>query len=448
VENTLPAWKMESLSSGEMEEWKQLGAMDPRQGQPKGRGQKSDRSKDQKKMKEHGKAVASFIQKLSPAKRLFIKKMKSDLKEEQKRLKALKATKADTGESTWSRCMFWKTHQRRYCGMERVDGANFCGVHVNDGDFGAAGERIPCPLDPSHSIYKKNLQTHLKICNRKRGRDEMEAQPYFSKDINSGSNAVDSSGPIAPNSVVDIDQLVLRVRQCYKKHVGIMLDTVEQLSPDICRPLFEAASAVGTEFRKQRHVLQQASIVGHMQRRSILSTDATYVEFGAGRGMLALAIDKALRHQQSQTSSDNLDRGAALGVKVVMVERGSVKHKADKHFKGWSGTTLTGKQGDGQDGQDERFYRARVDIRDFDMRGVPMVCIHRDLVNEQTRTGVIQFRVSISMHAYHHAHHLCCSMHAYHHAHHLCCSRSFSHAPVVTAMLTTAMVVLCVAMLK
>jgi hypothetical protein len=282
---------VEELNAEEMEEWKRLQAVDPCQGQKKRRGQKSDRSHDQEKMKEHGQTVAAFIQKLSPAKRNFIKKLKSDRKEEAKRIKAIKATKVDPGgESTWTRCMFWKNHQRRYCGMERVDGGEHCGVHANGGTSGAAGERIPCPLDPTHSIYKKNLEAHLQICNRKRGRDEMEARPYFSKNINSGSKVADSlskqtggfisqvaSSPSTstPSTPVDVDKLVLRVRECYEKHVGSMLDTTEQLSPAICQPLFEAASAVGTEFRKQRHVLQQASIVGHMQRRSMLSTDAT-----------------------------------------------------------------------------------------------------------------------------------------------------------------------------
>ena len=47
-------------------------------------------------------------------------------------------------------------------------------------------ERIPCPIDPSHSIYKHNLPLHSKICNVKTRQLEMKEEPFYCLDCNSG----------------------------------------------------------------------------------------------------------------------------------------------------------------------------------------------------------------------------------------------------------------------
>ena len=52
-------------------------------------------------------------------------------------------------------CSFYLQQKRRFCKFECKKGNTMCPVH--DGD-----KRIPCPLDPSHSIYEKDLEKHLK----------------------------------------------------------------------------------------------------------------------------------------------------------------------------------------------------------------------------------------------------------------------------------------------
>ncbi|URE02480.1 U11-48K-like CHHC zinc finger [Musa troglodytarum] len=60
----------------------------------------------------------------------------------------------------------------------------FCGNHEPT----AEARRIPCPIDPSHSVSGENLKSHVKRCPFKKQAQVLENQPYYSKGINSGSS--------------------------------------------------------------------------------------------------------------------------------------------------------------------------------------------------------------------------------------------------------------------
>ena len=53
-------------------------------------------------------------------------------------------------------------------------------------------ERIPCPIDPSHSIYKHNLLLHSKICNIRTRQLEMREEEFYCLNCNSGNNKSNS----------------------------------------------------------------------------------------------------------------------------------------------------------------------------------------------------------------------------------------------------------------
>ena len=48
-------------------------------------------------------------------------------------------------------------------------------------------KRIPCPIDPRHTIFEDTLQSHISSkCPTLKEQLARESQPYFSKDINCG----------------------------------------------------------------------------------------------------------------------------------------------------------------------------------------------------------------------------------------------------------------------
>lgn len=62
-------------------------------------------------------------------------------------------------------CKFFVTRKRRFCKFQALPGSDFCGEHLPEGVSTAKGARIKCPLDPSHTVFEKELESHLLVCN-------------------------------------------------------------------------------------------------------------------------------------------------------------------------------------------------------------------------------------------------------------------------------------------
>ena len=115
--------------------------------------------------------------------------------------------KVEDLRANWSQCMFLMVHKRRLCNVSRCPESMYCGNHrpAEEGagwrvlkeaadkqvDFG----RIPCPVDPTHSIYRHNLTSHTIRCTIRKGQDSMQFLPYYQQDCNSGE-PISSNLPI------------------------------------------------------------------------------------------------------------------------------------------------------------------------------------------------------------------------------------------------------------
>ena len=97
---------------------------------------------------------------------------------------------ADTPPPT--ACTLWLPRKSRYCHFAKVGGFEFCAHHLasrGDADDAKRGKRIPCPLDPTHSVFERDLARHLKKCPKAREAREEEALPGFARDVNAGAAA-------------------------------------------------------------------------------------------------------------------------------------------------------------------------------------------------------------------------------------------------------------------
>ena len=321
--------------------------------------------------------------------------------------------------ATWTQCMFFLTRKRRFCNMARCKGHDFCGVHVNGGVSGLRGmtgdgddsggssggaakgdttnlERVSCPLDPSHSVYASALASHLKVCNAAKAKRVLEARPYYRAGANSGRCC--GGGEVEGTMELDDAALLAKVEALYAQHVGGSakgpgagelpsdpppsgmeddagakpwggggIPLVYASAAECGSYLAASASAEGATRRRaaRRHLLQQASLVAGCSRRGLLGRDGCFVEMGAGRGMLGLALRAAV--------------GAAAP--VVLVERAPVRNKADRDFRKdlalskkaaaaekqppqpEAAAVTEAKGGDGQ-GDGERLKRKRLDSAD------------------------------------------------------------------------------------
>lgn len=90
-------------------------------------------------------------------------------------------------------------------------------------------ERIACPVDPSHTIYKHNLLLHTKICNVKTRLTEMKEEQFYCQDCNSGILNPHDNANMTENSTASIipeshgipcsnpDLLYAKIRECYRR---------------------------------------------------------------------------------------------------------------------------------------------------------------------------------------------------------------------------------------
>ncbi len=256
-----------------------------------------------------------------------------------------------------TKCNYFLEKKRRLCTLDRNPSSQFCGVHLFAGIGKAVGngdqdsteivdERVPCPLDPSHCVYKKRLQSHLQVCNVVRNENEIAKEPFYSKNLNSGNNQIDEN---ELELTVDPDELLHKVNRCFDDLVDrgcVLPDIVDvdrwsisdqaaveyQGLEDIIIP---AIGGNKQSHRQLRHIKQDAHIIQRMMTHGLFDTSSddrsVYVELGAGKGELAYAVSSV------KTNS-----------KIVMVERAGNRKKVDRSLRRAHNTN---------------FHRVRMDIR-------------------------------------------------------------------------------------
>ncbi|GLD94481.1 hypothetical protein PINS_up003092 [Pythium insidiosum] len=280
----------------------------------------------------------------------------------------------------WDRCMHRIERKNRYCNLARVAGAEYCGNHLpadtvvaskRSQHFNAERRaRVPCPLDPTHTVYQYDLPKHLTVCNKLREREAMTKLPFYRENINSGRHADKSettpgratesilststedaeetqehSGPTQQEEQSLIDKLAAMDFADLQRRVQIAFDRcvgdipVAKLRHSCCDALLQEKTEAGSSKNVLRHIEQQASILGHMERVNLLDPQAAFLELGAGRGMLSLALAQAL--------PDSL---------FVLIDRAGNRAKADHSIR--------------EKDARSRVLRAKIDIRHLNLSGL------------------------------------------------------------------------------
>ncbi|XP_053104855.1 tRNA:m(4)X modification enzyme TRM13 homolog [Hemicordylus capensis] len=234
------------------------------------------------------------------------------------------------------RCAYFVERKRRFCKMVPAQGRRFCGEH-GDQEEEDGRKRIPCPLDPKHTVYEDQLQKHLKKCNSR----EKPKPVYFVQDINAGLKDAtelteEREVPISALSKEKLDDLTGKLRRASDSIKSVLKDQI--LSH---HALEKALNDPKNGDAAVKHLKQQASILGNMDRLHLLGPGRCFVEFGAGRGKLSHWVDIALQD--------------AKDVHFLLVERATTRFKVDgKHRK-------------------NGFERLQVDIQHLCLNKVPVL---------------------------------------------------------------------------
>ncbi|XP_012228762.1 tRNA:m(4)X modification enzyme TRM13 homolog isoform X2 [Linepithema humile] len=187
-----------------------------------------------------------------------------------------------------NRCMYYIERKKRFCRMTVRIGKQYCGEHQpeTEGSFDIDDRRVKCPLDPTHTCYQSKLMKHLDVCNIKR---RLDAQPAF---IVKGTN-LDQETTVKPMHVplsqlneAVIETVIKKINSAYEKlpefpQVILQHDVLEHKLTD---------KSCGANTRK--HLLQNSSLLGHLEQAGLVQDDTCFIEFGAGR------VDRSsLRHK-------------------------------------------------------------------------------------------------------------------------------------------------------
>ncbi|XP_048352302.1 tRNA:m(4)X modification enzyme TRM13 homolog isoform X2 [Sphaerodactylus townsendi] len=233
------------------------------------------------------------------------------------------------------RCAYFVARKRRFCKMVPAQGRRFCGEHAAQEEENGK-KRIPCPLDSKHTVYEDLLQKHLRKCNSR----EKPKPLYFAEDINAGlKEATELPEEKVSVSALSKEELEDLIRKLKKASNGIKSILKDQTCSH--HALQEALSDPRNGDAAFKHLKQQASILGNMERLNLLGTKRCFVEFGAGRGKLSHWVDIALQD--------------AKDVHFLLVERATTRYKVDgKHRK-------------------NSFERLQVDIQHLCLNKVPVL---------------------------------------------------------------------------
>lgn len=239
-----------------------------------------------------------------------------------------------TNRHSMARCDFYIERKRRHCGMMCRKGTSRCVVHAETSE-----KRVPCPLDPKHSVSESSLQKHLRKCNKLKQRHLNDNEDFFEKNLNSSKKP----------PLLEVEESTHDVLES--------ISLVEKICQDIGEIPIEQKANQFMETRRllqlpsnKKHALQQSSLIQHMADAGMLGPNRIFIEFGCGRAELSRYVN------QVELLSGECEESTLP--KFLLIDRGTNRMKFDKKFDDDSlelAGVCNGRS---------RVKRCRVDIKD------------------------------------------------------------------------------------
>lgn len=201
------------------------------------------------------------------------------------------------------RCLFLIEHRKKNCLMFVKKNAKFCPEHMVLMDPAEAEKlgppRVPCPLDPTHSIWEKDLKRHVKKCNARPGQEQ---DPWYEENYN--LELADEEAAETTNLAADAAPSKFSVETVppqYEAQLRLFRVSVSDLPRIILEhPGLERWLSIKEKKKTQKHVIQQSSLVGHLQAMGLLDKSVFYMEFGCGKGEFLRMVNLCLIYEEKK----------------------------------------------------------------------------------------------------------------------------------------------------
>ncbi|XP_004582068.2 tRNA:m(4)X modification enzyme TRM13 homolog [Ochotona princeps] len=253
-------------------------------------------------------------------------------------MEASAPTPPATGFPAEGRCGYFVEKKKRFCRMVAAAGRRFCGEHAGVAEEENTRKRILCPLDPKHTVYEDQLAKHLKKCNSR----EKPKPDFFIQDINAGlTDETEIPEQLVPISSLSEEQMDNLIKKLRKASEGLNSTLKHHI---MSHPvLHDALNDPKNGDSATKHLKQQASILGNIEKLKLLGPRRCFVEFGAGRGKLSHWVDIALKDAEN--------------VHFILVEKMTTRFKVDgKHKK-----------------KNSVFERLQIDIQHLCLNRIPVL---------------------------------------------------------------------------
>ncbi|XP_072276094.1 tRNA:m(4)X modification enzyme TRM13 homolog isoform X2 [Pyxicephalus adspersus] len=159
------------------------------------------------------------------------------------------------------------------------------------------------------NMFEDQLQKHIKKCNSR----EKPPPVFYVQNINSGAvdiHTCEEQVSLSSLSKEDLQKLIETLRRV-TSGLDPPLPNRKLCHAALQEPLNDPANGDSAS----KHLKQQASILGHLDRLGLLVTSRCFVEFGAGRGKLSHWVNIAVED--------------ADDVHFLLVERATTRFKVD-----------------------------------------------------------------------------------------------------------------------
>ncbi|KAI9138789.1 methyltransferase TRM13-domain-containing protein [Paraphysoderma sedebokerense] len=183
------------------------------------------------------------------------------------------------------------------------------------------------------TVAESKLKDHLKRCNSR-----PRPQSYYVENINlhppslspslSGQSTSSNSAPRKTLQSLPPSELQALIR----KVENIYDDMIRDIGGIRTVVLSHACMKDKLELKKyQKHLLQQASLIGHMDRLGLLENGSCFIEFGAGKGELCSYVKTAVDIKLQ--SSQNNENQTLTSHYVLVDKRKNFRCKFDRYLK-------------------------------------------------------------------------------------------------------------------
>lgn len=258
------------------------------------------------------------------------------------------APESDGVPAVYLKCEFFIKRKNRPCSMQRKATEKYCSEHMIHDDEGKK-KRVPCPLDPSHTVWEYNLKKHVKKCNTRPSEVHDE---WYELNINSQPNAVNASSELLDD------------KELYAKYIPILqkidFDDLEFRIEDH-RGCWNRLG----ELQNQKHALQQLSLIGNLCKEGLLSSSQFYVEFGCGKAELSRYVNLCV--EQDEKNQPTTANGTDICYGYGLIDRGVNRMKMDNKIIKESSKKL-------------KILRSHMDIKDFSLLKFQEACNSQHIV--------------------------------------------------------------------